>query len=103
MKIEEKVKAIKFAINNPNSGEEYYKLLENIDALKTDYWDYMTTEPIDCDVELERLSEADFDLCAALLTMLLREDHFSNGSLMERYKNGQIDAILNKMLETLKS
>lgn len=103
MRLEEKVKAIQFVIENPNSGEVYYKLLEDMNALKTNYWDYMTTEPIDCDVELERLSEADFDLCAALLTMLLREDHFSNGSLMERHKNGQIDAILNKMLETLKN
>lgn len=83
MRLEEKVEAIQFAIDNPNSGEVYYKLLEDINALKTNYWEYMTTEPIDCDVELERLSEADFDLCAALLTMLLREEHFSNGSLME--------------------
>ena len=103
MRLEEKVKAIQFVIDNPNTGEVYYKLLEDMNALKTNYWDYMTTEPIDCDIELERLSEADFDLCAALLTMLLREDHFSNGSLMERYKNGQIDAILNKMLEILKN
>lgn len=103
MRLEEKVEAIQFVINNPNSGEVYYKLLEDINALKTNYLDYMTTEPIDCDVELKRLSDADFDLCAALLTMLLREEHFSNGLLMERYKNGQIDAILNKMLETLKN
>lgn len=103
MRLDEKIKAIQFAIDNPNSGEVYYKLLEDMNALKTNYWDYMTTEPIDCDVELERLAEADFELCAALLTMLLREDHFSNGSLMERHKNGQIDAILNKMMETLKN
>lgn len=103
MRLEEKVKAIQFVIDNPNTGEVYYKLLEDMDALKTNYWDYMTTEPINCDAELERLAEADFDLCAALLTMLLREDHFSNGALIERYKNGQIDAILNKMIENLKN
>ena len=85
MRLEEKVKAIQFVIDNPNTGEVYYKLLEDMNALKTNYWDYMTTEPIDYDVELERLSEADFDLCAALLTMLLREDHFSNGSLNVHY------------------
>ena len=102
MKAEEKIKAIQYAINNPNNEEMYYSLLENIGGMKTNYWEYMTTQPINCDKELERLSEADFDLCIALLTMLLREDHFSNGSLAERYRKGQVDAILNRMIATIK-
>ena len=99
---EEKIKAIHYAIDNPNTEELYYKLLENIDGLKRNYWDYMTTEPINCDAELERLPEADWDLACALLTMLLREDHFCNGSLMERHSSGQVDAILNRMIVVLK-
>ena len=63
----------------------------------------MTTSPIDCDKELERLSNADYDLCTALLTMLLREDHFANGSFIERYESGSVNAILNKMIDLLKS
>ena len=42
--------------------------------------DDMITEPINCSEELKRVFNADYDLCAALLTMVLREDHFSCGS-----------------------
>ena len=70
--------------------------------LKRNYWEHTTTEPINCDIELKRLPEADYDLCAALLTMLLREDHFSNGALCERYESGQVDAILHRMITLLK-
>ena len=100
---EEKIKAIQHTIDHPNTEEAYYRLLENIGGLKRNYWDYMITEPIDCDKELERLSNADYELCTALLTMVLREDHFSNGSLIMRYEAGQVDAILNRMIDTLKS
>ena len=99
---EEKIKLIQYAIANPNTEELYYNLLENLDGLKVNYRDYMTTAPINCDIELNRLPEADWDLSCALLTMLLREDHFDNGALMRRHKNGQVDAILNRMIELLK-
>ncbi len=97
----EKILAIQNAIDHPNTEELYYSLLENMGDLKRNYWDYMITEPINCDKELERLSEADYELCTALLTMLLREDHFSNGSLRIRYEAGQVDAVLSRMIETL--
>ena len=99
----EKCLAIQCAIDHPNTEELYYDLLERMGDLKRNYWDYMSTEPINCDIELQRLPAADYDLCAALLTMLLREDHFSNGALRERYEAGQVDAILQKMIALLKS
>ena len=68
---------------------------------KTNYWDYMTTDPIDCEEELKRLPNADYELCTALFTMLLREDHFCNGALMRRCEEGHIDAILQRMIKTL--
>lgn len=34
---EEKIKAIQYAIDNPNIEELYYKLLEDIDGLKRNY------------------------------------------------------------------
>lgn len=98
---EEKLKKIQYAIDHPNSVKQYYKLLEDMDDMKYDYGDYMTTEPIDCDRELERLPEADYALATALLTMLLREDHFDNGSLIERLESGQLNAVLSRMIETL--
>lgn len=99
----EKILAIQHAIDLPNTEELYYDLLERMGDLKRNYWDYMSTEPINCDVELKRLPEADYDLCAALLTMLLREDHFSNGALRERYEAGQVDAILCRMISQIEA
>ena len=94
----EKIVAIQKVIDHPNTEELYYDLLESMGDTKGNYWDYMTTEPINCDIELSRLPNADYDLCTALLTMLLREDHFSNGALQERYEAGQVDAILSRMI-----
>ena len=99
----EKILAIQFAIDHPNTEELYYDLLERMGDLKRNYWDYMSTEPINCNIELQRLPTADYDLCAALLTMLLREDHFSNGALRVRYEAGQVDAILYRMITLLNS
>lgn len=86
-----------------NTGREeiYYTCLEEMDDLKTNYNDYMTTGPIDVETELERLSSANYDLCAAFLTMLLREAHFSNGAFERRYRNGQVIAIVERMIKLL--
>ena len=97
----DKVNAIKELIDAPNTSEKYYDLLENMGDLKTDYHTYATTEPINCDKELERVPKADYELCTALLTMILREDHFSNGSFERRQRIGQVNAILKRMIETL--
>ncbi len=97
----DKVSAIKELIDVPDTAEKYYELLENMGDLKTDYHTYATTEPINCDKELERVPNADYELCTALLTMILREDHFSNGSFERRQRIGQVNAILKRMIETL--
>ena len=83
------------------SVSNYYEALENIGDMKYNYGDYMITEPIDCNKELERLPEADYDLCCALLTMLLREDHICNGSFERRYKAGEVQPILDRMITLL--
>ena len=69
--------------------------------MKYNYGDYMITEPIDCQEELKRLPEADYDLCCALLTMLLREDHFCNSSFERRYRAGDVQPILDRMIALL--
>lgn len=78
--------------------ERFYDTLEKCGALKTNYHEYMTTAPVNCDEELLRLPTADYDLCCALLTMLLREDHFCNGSFERRMENGQIKPIIERIL-----
>lgn len=83
--------------------ELFYDILEKCDALKTNYYDFSTTHPIDCDTELLRLPTADYDLCCALLTMLLREDHFSNGSFERRERSGQVKPIIERIITLLAS
>ena len=83
------------------SESSCYEALEKVGDIKYNYGDYMITEPIDCNKELERLPEADYDLCCALLTMLLREDHFSNCSFERRYQAGEVQPILDRMIALL--
>jgi hypothetical protein len=81
--------------------ELFYEVLEKCEALKKNYYDYMTTDPIDSKKELLRLPTADYDLCCALLTMLLREDHFINGSFDTRQRKGQVKPIVERMISLL--
>ena len=81
--------------------EFFYDILEECDALKLNYSEYATTHPIDCRQELLRLPTADYDTCCALLTMLLREDHFSNGSFERRQRAGEVRPIVDKMIALL--
>ena len=78
-----------------------YEALEDMGDLKTNYYVYMTTGPVDCDEELKRLPEAEYELCTALLTMLLREDHFCNGSFERRVEEGDVKPLLERMIELL--
>lgn len=79
----------------------FYDALEKIGDIKYNYADYCITEPINCDEELKRLPDADYELCCALLTMLLREDHFCNGSFERRFNAGQVHPILDRMIHLL--
>ena len=81
-------------------NEKFNKLIncvENLNGVIA----YMTTEPINCNEELKRLESADYDLCSALLTMLLREDHFCNGSFDQRVESGQVECIVQRMIKLL--
>ena len=99
MKTEDKIKHLKELCDKGVLRESiYYEILEKCDILKLHYYDYMTTAPIDCDKELLRLSSADYDLCCALITMLLREDHFINGSFERRQRQGQVQPIIERIL-----
>lgn len=103
MTLEEKIELFK-KLNSTESFhiEVFYDILEQCEALKTNYHDYMKTAPINCNEELLRLSDADYDLCCALLTMLLREDYFSNGRFAERQRKGQVKPIVDRIIKLLK-
>ncbi len=83
------------------TAEAFYDTLDKCNALRDNYFDYMTTEPIDCDTELLRLNTANYDLCCALITMLLREDHFSNGSFERRQRKGEVVPVIRRMIMLL--
>ncbi len=85
------------------SEESFYEVLKACGDYKFNYREYMTTSPIDCDRELLRLPTADYDACCAMLTMLLREDHFSNGSFAQRQRAGQVKLIIDRMLFLLQN
>ena len=102
MKNTEKIRLLTFLIQcGVQHEDELINTLERAELIKRNYYDYMITEPINCDEELKRLSDADINLCSALLTMLLREDHFSNGAFKERYENGQVIPLFERMIQLL--
>lgn len=84
----------------PTTADNCYRVLEKIGGIKYNYYVYLSA-PIDCDKELLRLPDADYEMCCVLLTMLLREDHFSNGSFGERVQSGVVDRIINRMITLL--
>lgn len=98
----EKIRKIQEVLELKNPQENLYAdLLKTMGDLKTNYGDYMITEPIDCNEELKRVSGADYELCTALLTMLLREEYFSNGSFDRRFADGQVLPVLVRMKDVL--
>lgn len=85
--------------------EDFYKALEDAGDIKFRYHEYASQKDggISCEEELKRLQNADYDICCALMTMLLREDHFCNGSFEERYRKGQVSPILERMIKLLEN
>ena len=57
---QEKIQAIQAVIDHPERERTYYSLLEDMGDLKDNYADYMTTEPIKCNEELQRVKNADY-------------------------------------------
>jgi len=88
--------------NAGNCETPYYEIMENAGWIESKYFRFMTTAPINVEEELKRLPTADFSLCCALMTMLLREDHFCNGSFMNRILDGSVARVLARM-KTLQS
>lgn len=83
-------------------SEYYESLLNKIGDMKSNFSDYMTCFPIDADYELCNIADADYDTCCALLTLLIREEKFSEcGSFDRRYENGDVEKIIGRMIESL--
>ena len=87
-------KLLQYSECNANYENDLHVLIDLLGGTVQNYGDYLGTHPINCEEELKALDKADLFKCRVLLTMLLREDHFSNGSLLIRFNNGQISKIL---------
>lgn len=99
--IKEKIQYVK---NNPGNEDRYYSLLSLLNCEGMNYWDYMhneENEPVNINSEMKYLKEEGLMFALAMLTAILREDHFSNGSLIERIENGDVDKVLERVLETI--
>ena len=104
MNVSEKINILKSISTNDLRQEDIVReTICNCNLLKQNYGTYMVTHPINCDVELQRLQTADYDLCCALLTMLFREDHFCDGTFEERLRNGDIKRVVDKIISVLES
>lgn len=79
----------------------YVDLLRLMGDLKNNYGDYMITEPFDYNEELKRIPNADYELCTALLSMMLKEDYFAKDSFNRRFADGQVLSILERMKDVL--
>lgn len=85
-------------------ADYYLNLLEVIGTFKRNYGDYLIISPINCDEELKRIDSADYELCCALLTMLIREDHFMQyGCFKDRFEKGDVQRIIERMIFLLES
>lgn len=98
----EKIRRIQKVLEQKNPQEDLYAdLLETMGDLKRNYRDYMISEPIDCNEELKRVPGADYELCTALLSMMLREECFSHESFDPKFTEKQVFPILVRMREAL--
>ena len=79
------------------TGTELYGFLGDTNLVVVNYGEYLSTQPINVDKELSKIDDADFELCCVLITMILREDHFNNGSYDKRFEDGFVHKVLTKM------
>lgn len=99
----EKIKKIENVLDRNDPKQDLYvDLLGTMGDLKRNYGDYMITEPINFDEELGRVQDADYELCTALLTMVLKEESLSEGAFERRFSEGQVRLVLERMAEILR-
>lgn len=104
MDITAKIKILKsISTNDLRQKDLLCETIYKCNLLKHDYSSYMTTHPVNCDIELLRLPSSNYDLCCALLTMLFREDHFCNGAFEDRIRNGDIKRVVDRLISVLEA
>lgn len=82
---------------HPLRMDMYYSALKTLGLLIVDDQRWFE-RPIDPEKELAKLETADLEHCGALLTMLLREDHWFDHAFEERLKQGWPQKIVKRMI-----
>ena len=106
MTAEEKISIYQALLENATSHiMPYYDALKTTGDMKYDYKDYYAVKngPTSIEQELQRVSTADYDIACALLTMVLRIDHFNEGAFDHYYNNGKVPLILQRMIQLLQA
>lgn len=83
--------------NNIDFKSDFIKSFYQSGLLDIQYCDHMTTRPISLDEEMNHLDNANYAFSRALLTAIMREDYFENGSLMERIKTGDLVKVMKRL------
>ena len=78
---------------------EYYEALEDINAMVYNYPDWFDDKGVD--EQLKKLDKADYNMACAIMTLVLREDYWINGSFKRRFEAGEVTPIIEKMIAEL--
>ena len=100
----EKIKIYKELLENPRrlyKDEQYQDVLFKTGDDVHNYSDYMITSPINVEEELKRIDNADYELCCALMTLLIREEYWRSGTFDKRFDEGKPQAILERIIKLL--
>ncbi len=92
-----------YLLSNKNKNEVFFEIMDYHGWYDRDYIEklkYKTKEkPINADVELSHIDDADFKYLTVLLTMLVRENNsYDDLWHKKRIPSGAIDLILTKMI-----
>lgn len=86
---------------HPMRQSAYLAVLRMNDLILIDDEKYFGAGKIDADAQLSGLDLCGFEQCAALLTMLLREDYWFDHSFDMRLKQGWPQKIVARMIRLL--
>lgn len=85
---------------NGFSYAEFYETLITSEFIDYDYSTHLSEGPIIIDEEIRKIKNADFIFAKAMLTAIMREDHFCNGSFEKRVANGDVYQVIRKLKST---
>lgn len=81
--------------------DQMREFLDTNNMLVGNYYNYSSSEPINVDLKLKRLDSCDIETCSALLIMLYREDHFNEGAYERRWEKGEVQVVIQRLMDLI--